>query len=61
MYAFPLTELRQYQLGLALSFNKNFEESIDSFRGAVKVIEERIGKEVAIKVTWRPVGHVHST
>ncbi|XP_064605059.1 protein HGV2-like isoform X1 [Liolophura sinensis] len=33
----------QYQLGLALSFNKNFEEAIDSFRGAVKAIEERIG------------------
>ncbi|XP_033736645.1 protein HGV2-like isoform X2 [Pecten maximus] len=31
-----------YQLGLAYSFNKEYDESIDSFRAAVKVMESKI-------------------
>ena len=35
---------RHYQLGLAYCFNKQYDESIDSYRAAIKVLEDRIGK-----------------
>ena len=34
---------RHYQLGLAYCFNRQYDESIDSYRAAIKVLEDRIG------------------
>ncbi|XP_050402385.1 histone-binding protein N1/N2 isoform X5 [Patella vulgata] len=33
-----------YQLGLAYGFNQQYDESIDHYRAAIKVIENKIGK-----------------
>lgn len=33
-----------YQLGLAYCFNRQYDESIDSYRAAIKVLEDRIAK-----------------
>uniref|UniRef100_K1RN77 Nuclear autoantigenic sperm protein n=1 Tax=Magallana gigas TaxID=29159 RepID=K1RN77_MAGGI len=35
---------RHYQLGLAHGFNKQYDESIDQYRKAIKVMEAKIGK-----------------
>lgn len=35
---------RHYQLGLAHCFNKQYDESIEHYRTAIKVIEDKIGK-----------------
>lgn len=34
---------RHYQLGLAHGFNKQYDESIDQYRRAIKVMEAKIG------------------
>lgn len=34
---------RHYQLGLAHGFNKQYDDSIDQYRRAIKVMEAKIG------------------